>query len=212
MGLIELPLFLVRGQKLVRRTGPRSYEPLVGASDPYKVIKAAVPPAELVYLWDVDGVEAGAANHEFYQRLERNRISPWVDAGCRNPEDAMDAFFAGAEVLTVRVEHMDEAKLADFADIAEYEFHLALRFSGKHPDSPLTAWDMRRLVGELHAQGVILEASPTTDRNAFAKFVTLVRNGGIEVSVLSTETVPWLMDVAKETSAERIIFPPEGNP
>lgn len=212
LGLIELPLFVVRGGKLVRRTGPRSYEPLFGASDPHKLIKAAVPPAELVYIWDADGIEAGAANHEFYQKLERNRIAPWVDAGCRNPEDAMDAFFAGAEVLTVRVEHMDEAKLADFADMAEYEFHLALRFSTKHPDSPLTAWDMRRLVGELHAKGVILEASPTTDRTSFSKFVGLVRNGGIEVSVLSTEKIPWLRDVALETSAERIISPPESKP
>ncbi len=212
MGLIELPLFLVRGGKLVRRTGPRAYEPLFGASDPFKLIKAAVPPAELVYLWDVDGVEAGAANHEFYQKIERNRISPWVDAGCRNPEDAMDAFFAGAEVLTVRLGHMDESKLTDFADIAEYEFHLALKFSSTHPDSPLTAWDVRRLVGELHAQGVVLEASPTTDRASFTKFIRLVQTGGIEVSVLSTEKIPWLLDVANETTAIRIISPPEAKP
>ena len=191
----------------MRRTGPRSYDPLEGASDPAKTIKSALPPEELVYLWDVDGVEAGAANHEFYQKLERQRVSPWVDAGCRNPEDAMDAFFAGAEVLTVRFGHMDESQLSDFADLAEYEFHVALAFSTTHPDVPLTAWDVRRLVGELHAQGAVIEATSTTDPAAFGKFVKLVNSGGVEVTALSTESLAWLKDVAKESGAARLVTP-----
>ena len=207
MGLSELPLFLVRGGKLVRRTGPRSYVPLEAGAEPLKTMKSAIPPEEVLYVWDVDGVEAGAANHEFYQKLERQRIAPWIDAGCRNAEDAMDAFFAGAEVLTVRLEHMDESKMMDFADIAEYDFHIALRFSGEHPDSPLTAWDIRRLVGELHAQGAVLEASTTTNRREFTRFAQLVQSGGIDVSLLSTEHVPWLLDAAKELGVVRIIRP-----
>jgi uncharacterized protein related to proFAR isomerase len=155
VGPIELPLFLIQDGKLVRRSGLRTFEPIDrGIDDTLKVMKAAVPPDELVYVWDVDGIQAGAANHEFYQKLERKRIPPWIDAGCRNAEDAMDAFFAGAEVLTVRVEHMDEAKLSDFAEIAEGEFHLGVGFSTRHPDAPITAWDVQRLVGEFHAQGV----------------------------------------------------------
>jgi hypothetical protein len=203
----ELPLFMVRSGKLVRRTGPRSYALLEGAPDPIATIKSAIPPDEVVYVWDVDGVEAGAPNHEFYQRLERQRVAPWIDPGCRNSEDAMDAFFAGAEILTVRLERMDEAKLADFAEIAEYEFHLALRFSGPHPDSPLTAWDIRRLVGELHAKGVVLEAAATTDRAAFSKFIDLVHSGGIEVTLLATEDVAWLSDVAQEKVVARLVRP-----
>ena len=201
-------MFLVRNGQLVARTGPRSYRPLLsGSEDPIKTMKAALPPTELVYVWDVDGVEAGAANHDFYQRLERQRVAPWIDPGCRNPEDAMDAFFAGAEVLTVRVEHMSEEKLVDFADIAENEFHVAVPFPGTHPDAPITAWDLRRLVGELHAQGVVLEAAPGTDKDALVKFVKLVQAGGIEVTLLSTESVPWLRGVASENAVARLIEP-----
>lgn len=200
-------MFLIRDGKLVRRTGPREYRVLEPATDPVKIVKSALPPEELVYIWDVDGVEAGAPNHEFYQRLERNRIPPWIDAGCRTPEDAMDAFFAGAEVLTVRLEHMSEAHLADFADLAEYEFHLSLPFSGAQPDVPLSAWDVRRLVGEMHAHGVVFEAGPGTDPRAYARFVDLVQNGGIDMSFLSTEHLPWLRDLAQERGAKRVIEP-----
>src|ERR1051325_8867731 len=110
----ELPLFLVRDGRLVERTGVRSWRPLVEAETDeaaMRRLRASVPPQELVYLFDVDGVEAGAANHEFYQKLERAHVPPWIDAGCRTAEDAMDAFFAGAEVLTVRLDAMAEREL-----------------------------------------------------------------------------------------------------
>lgn len=206
--IAEIPLFLVREGHIVRNVGHRRWEPIAKDHDEAaKILRAAVPPQELLYLWDIDGVDAGAANHEFFQRLERHHVPMWIDAGCRNPEDAMDAFFAGAEVLTIRVESMQQEQLADFADLAEGEFHLSVRIPVDAPEVPLTAGDLRTLVGELHANGVIVEALGTSRPAAVAKFARLITDGGVDVSLLSTERLAWLPKAAADSGAVRIIRP-----
>lgn len=208
MAAAQIPLFLVRGGRLVRSTGPRAWQPIEhGPPDALRILRSAAPKDGLVYLWDVDGVASGAANHEFYQRLERERIFAWIDAGCRDAEDAMDAFFAGAEALTVRLDRMTPDRLRDFADIAEGEFHIGVRFPGADPDSSVPGMELRRLVGDLGANGIVLEAESGTDRLAFQRFGRLLTDGGVPLTVLSTEPLAWLPAAAAETAATRIVSP-----
>lgn len=79
-----------------------------------------------VYVVDVDAVRVNRPDVEFLQDLCRAR-PVWLDTGPRDASDAMDAFIAGAERLTVRWGALRGARnLDELADLAEPETVLVM--------------------------------------------------------------------------------------
>lgn len=184
----RVPLFLLREGRLVAQAGPRQWTPLTrNPEESAKRIKEASGPDAPVYLLDVDGVEAHAPDVSFYQRLERLGVRMWLHPGCRTAEDAMDAFFAGGDTLTVDHSAVGEAGLRELAAIAEGDLHLGLRFRGKGLDPPLRAFDLKRLAGETGIAGIVVDLEAGSDAHQAAATLAELRRHGLPVTVLVRE-------------------------
>jgi hypothetical protein len=200
------PLFLVREGLVVDEDGPRSWAPrTTTASQSVAMIKAASTADVPAYVYDVDGVEAKAAQHSFYQKLEQAHVGPWIHPGCRTAEDAMDAFFAGAEAITVDVRHMPEETMTDLGEIAEGEIHLAAPVDGSGPRPR----ELARLVGAHGMAGVVLMLEGATDPKRVDAVVAELASLGVARSLLSRRP-PGLDLSALVGRVDRWILPPRG--
>ncbi|HLE47518.1 MAG TPA: hypothetical protein VI818_04405 [Candidatus Thermoplasmatota archaeon] len=185
MPVVEVPLFIVRSGRLIGGR-PRAWDRrgLEGEAA-IEAIAAARKPDEMPYLFDADGVDAGAPQHEFYQRLERRGIHPWIEAGVRTPEDAMDAFFAGAEALTLDLRLLRRETLLELAGLAEGELHLGLGFVGRETVPAFRAWELQRVAHDTQASGVVLQPDAGADAHALAGFAKELQSQRIQASLLS---------------------------
>lgn len=68
------------------------------------------------------------AHHNMVQRLARQHVPVWMDAGAETLEDIMDLFVAGADRVTVRMDEADLDDLEEVLDIAEGEIWLGYPF------------------------------------------------------------------------------------
>lgn len=193
MGPQVVPLVHVRSGAVVRAAGPRRWDPLT-RTEPEAVarIKGVAPPDGLVYVYDVDGVEAGAPSLDFYQRLERARVPLWLHTGCRTPEDAMDAFFAGAQALTIERRHMNDGAIRELAELAEGEIHLMLPFQGRAPRPDLRAFELQRFVQANGLSGIVLRPEPPCDGHALNAYAGDVRHHGAPTSLFLAPDGPTI--------------------
>ncbi|MBI2077784.1 MAG: hypothetical protein HYT80_05345 [Euryarchaeota archaeon] len=183
--MATVPMFALRGARLMAgRPGAWSKTAVHGEAAVEAVV--AVSRAERVpYVYDVGGVEAGAPQHEFYQRLERRGVHPWVEAGVRSPEDAMDAFFAGADALTLDLRLLRRATLLELAGLAEGELHLAVGFRGREAFPTLKPWELQRVVADTNATGVVVEPDAAHDAHALDAFARELESQRVAASLLS---------------------------
>lgn len=181
---VRVPLVFVRGQLLVRPAGPRRWTALVESpQQTVDRIRAMGPTEGYVYIYDVDGVEAGAPSHDLYQRLERAHVPLWLHLGCRTPEDAMDAFFAGAEALTIERRHMDDEALHELAELTEGEIHLMFAFQGRSLRPELRGFQLQRLVQEHRLSGIVFQPEASSDGHALNAYAGEVRRHGVTTSL-----------------------------
>lgn len=79
---------------------------------------------EEIYVIDLDGYKKNRANLDFY-RLVSRKISLWVDAAPRFPEDVMDLFVSGANKITLMWKLIKNADLIEIRDMCTGELYLS---------------------------------------------------------------------------------------
>lgn len=174
-----VPLVYVKRSQLVvpgenRRWVPWNPSP-GGAVDSAKRLFST---GQALYVWDVDGNEYGEPNLEFYQALERARITPWVDAGCRKPEDVMDVFFAGAASITIQLRHMEPSRIREVAEMSDAELFLGFTVEGNDLEKQIRPREVIEFAQQIQATGVVLyEGSQVEWRRAEDIAFELQRNG-----------------------------------
>lgn len=204
----RVPMFHVRNGNLVRESGPRKWTPVI-AEPALAVdeIKRATPTEGLVYVYDVDGVEAGAPDHGFYQRLERAHVAAWIQPGCRNEGQVMDAFFAGAEALTLEPRFLDREDLLELAALMEGEAHLGFPFRGTQTVPDMRPAEVARLVVKSHCRGVVLDPVADAAPDRLSSFVRDLLALSVAVTI-SSARFPAAMDLAAAAGGSiRLLVP-----
>lgn len=160
---------------------------------------------EHVYLVDLDGQKSGVANLEFYQRLERRQVSPWVDGGCRKPEDAMDLLFAGAEALTIQPRHMPPKAVAEVRDLAEADLHLGYTIEARGLEQRLAPRDALDLARRLDAKGVVLYEADGADYHAAENIAYEITRSGVPVAWVARPGSPHTRRAAASERFARLV-------
>jgi hypothetical protein len=196
---------MVRDGQIVRPSGPRSWTPTTKSSDEAaQKIAAGGLDAPAPYIYDVDGVESRVAQFQFYQRLEQAHAAPWIHAGCRTPEDAMDTFFAGAEAITVELRHMPEDTIAELAGLAEGEIHLGAALDATMPRPR----ELARIVQAHGLAGVVLQSAASDEARRLESAAMELRTLGVEATLLRLGAAPVPHNV--EPQLARIVESPSG--
>lgn len=159
----HIPLLYVQRGVVVTDDGKGFWVPIGDTAASVKAVKAKFDAAESVYLVDLDGQFNGAANIQFFQELERRRVFPWIDAGCRRPEDVMDVLFSGAESITAQLKHLNPEQLEEVGGMTEADFHLGLTFDHRGMDSGLRPADVVAMAEKVAATGIVLYEGERAD-------------------------------------------------
>lgn len=152
----RVPLLWVNEGRAVRPDATKGWVRLADAEKTVEMGRRLFGTHESLYVVDVDGQFSGVADLELYQTLERQRVFPWVDAGCRKPEDAMDILFAGAEAMTIQLRHMEPAMLQEVTEMAEADLHIGLTVDASGLEKRLRSRDVVELSQRVGAKGVVL--------------------------------------------------------
>lgn len=80
-----------------------------------------------IYVLDLDGIEKGRPNFDFYQKFSAS-VDLWVDNGPRNIGDVVDALMAGATDITIRREMCKNLKISDIRDVSENKIYANIDF------------------------------------------------------------------------------------
>lgn len=177
-----VPRVDVRRGELVRPTGPRAWESWAGREGGAAAAQLLYEKHQSLYVWDVDGNEFGEANLDFYQRLERAHVFPWVDAGCRNPEDVMDVFFAGSEAVTIQLRHMGGEALREVAAMAEADLYVGVGVERGELERRMRPRELIELVRAIDATGVVLYEGASVDFHAAENIAGEIQRNGFPVT------------------------------
>lgn len=184
----RIPRLFIRGGHLVWPTGPKSWD--IVMRERGKIVMTArslyKDHDDQLYLVDADGLRHGEANLEFYQRLERAGVHPWLEAGFRRIEDVMDGFFAGAAQLTVHLKDMHPDEFKEVTDSTQEPVHLAVT-AGR--EEPVKGWPVSAIVDYVDrtgADGLVLVADHEVDAHRLGNTALEFRRAGVPVTV-----APW---------------------
>jgi hypothetical protein len=139
-----------------------------------------------VYIVDVGGLENGEADWEFIQQLERKQVFPWLESGARRVEDVMDAFFAGAERVTVAMGSLKPEAVKEVTEMAEGEVFLGVGLEPRGLLHGMRPLELAQLASSLGVQGVVLQAREPVEGGAFDRAAFEVRRAGLPVVA-----APW---------------------
>lgn len=144
--------------------------------------RGAYAAADGLYVIDLDGQFSGVANLPFFQALDRRGVYPWVDAGCRKPEDAMDVLFAGAESLTIQLRHMEPRKLAEVRELVEAELHVGFTVDERGLEQQLRPRDVLELAQRISATGIVLYEGERADLHSAENAAFELVRAGVPVT------------------------------
>lgn len=173
-----VPLLYVQKGRFVVPDGAGGWRPGPDGSDVERARKLFAA-HDALYVFDLDAQTSGASNVEFYQTLEKRHVFPWLDVGARRPEDVMDAFFAGAEAITVQLRHMPPDLLEEVGGMAEADFHVGLTLERGGLEKGLAVRDVEELVGRVGATGVVLYEGVDADVSIAAAVADELKKAGV---------------------------------
>lgn len=87
----------------------------------------------ILYIYDIDGIEKDKPNLCTFQRLSKTR-EIWVDTGPRDLGDIVDAFFAGANAITIRKHLFPKIDISKIREISENKIFASIDFDQKTTD------------------------------------------------------------------------------
>lgn len=205
----SVPLLHVQRGHFVAPDGAGGWKP---AFEPAKEIDHArrlFEAADSLYVIDLDSQAAGVANLDFYQTLERKRVFPWLDVGARKVEDVMDAFFAGAESITVQLRHMPPDDLEEVGGLAEADFYVGVTMERNNLEKGLRPADLVGLAERVAATGIVLYEGADGDLHS-------AENVALELQKVTIPTVwvarPGSPQTERARRSERLaaVVAPEG--
>jgi hypothetical protein len=88
---------------------------------------------QILYIYDLDGIEKDKPNLCTFQRLSKTR-EIWVDTGPRNLGDIVDALFSGANVITIRKHMFPKIDISKIREISENKVFAAIDIDQKTTD------------------------------------------------------------------------------
>jgi hypothetical protein len=175
----RVPLLYVQDGRFVQPDGSGGWRPWGEGDAALERARKLYAERESLYVFDLDAQLSGTANLEFYQSLEKKRVFPWVDVGARKTEDVMDAFFAGAEAITIQLRHMPPEMLEDVGDLAEADFYVGFAAEPRGIEKGLRAQDLVDLVGRVGATGVVLYESDGADFHTAENVAFELKRAGV---------------------------------
>lgn len=161
---------------------------------------------DAVYVLDQDGQFSGVANLEFLQQLERKRVHPWVDAGPRTSEDAMDLLFAGVETLTLRPQHMGPEKIHDVAELSDVPLHAGIELATERSQWPTIA-AITDLVQRSGVHGIVLIEEAQTPWRDAENLAHELKRTGLEVTWVARHDSPHTGHAQRSDRFARVIVP-----
>lgn len=196
----QIPLLYVHRGEFVQPDGAGGWKPWGDEKTATERARKLYTEHESVYVFDVDAQLAGKANLGFYQSLEKRHVFPWVDVGARKPEDVMDAFFAGAESITIQLRHMPPELLEEVGDLSEADFYLGFNVEGRGLERGLKAQDIAGLVERAGATGVVLYETEGSDFHAAENVAFELQRQGLPTAWAGR---PGSSNRARAASSER---------
>lgn len=88
------------------------------SSEKNRVIEMLKGKTNILYILDLQGINKNKPDLDIYQKLSNN-FELWVDSGPRDIGDVVDAFFAGANLIVIRLDIWREEDISivrDFSD------------------------------------------------------------------------------------------------
>jgi hypothetical protein len=186
----RVPLLFVQNGQLVVPDGEGGWKPAAERGQESAHARKLQEAHERVYLYDLDAQFAGTAPLDFYQRLERDRVHPWLDVGARKPEDVMDAFFAGAEALTIQLRHMPPELMEEVGEMAEADFYVGLTVDRAGVEKGLRPRDVVQLAQRVAATGVVLYEDEGADLHAAENVAFDLQRAGLPTAWVERPNSP----------------------
>lgn len=204
-----VPLVYVKDGRPVR-AGPGGRWVAAARDDGVGWVAKLFEASKAVYVYDLDGQTAGAANLPFLQSLEKRQVFPWVDAAPRSPEDAMDILFAGAEALTIQPKRMGDEHLADLVGLADADLHVAFSTGVHGIDGGVRPRDAVELAQRLGAKGIVLYETPTSDLQRALDAAFEVTRAGLAAAWMGRPGSPHVDKAAAAQRFTTVLRPEAG--
>ena len=88
----------------------------------YKEILEKIGDDQLIYIYDLDGIEKDKPNLCTFQKLSKTHLL-WIDSGPRDLGDVVDSFMSGVEAVTLRDDLWKNIFLENIREITENKIY-----------------------------------------------------------------------------------------
>jgi hypothetical protein len=97
-------------------------------------LKTFVDKDDIIYFYDLDGIEKDRPNLCIYQRISHFQ-KMWIDSGPRNLGDVVDEVMAGATSITLRTKMWPELHVSSIKEIIECKIFMELNVASQEISS-----------------------------------------------------------------------------